>query len=205
MTNQRGFTLVELLVASAAAGILALGLASVYLLTTVSMVDADAQAALQSQGTLVLNEIAQRVQSATNLSSATACGGQAATSVQLTGPDPANPGGTTTYCYYAGSNGELYQCKGSSTTCWNLLAGSLKTVKLLQQTAPPDPLCPGAIAAGDYCLQMPCIGTCTPAVSGTRVDVVFSIFDRYFVDRANFPDRYKVSFSTTLTCVGRGC
>ena len=64
MTDQRGLSLVELLVAAMLATVVAGGLFSAYVATTRSFGESSAQAALQRQGTLVLEEIGRQVRGA---------------------------------------------------------------------------------------------------------------------------------------------
>ena len=64
MTDQRGLSLVELLVAAMLTTVVAGGLFSAYIATTRSFGESSAQAALQRQGTLVLEEIGRQVRGA---------------------------------------------------------------------------------------------------------------------------------------------
>ena len=64
MTDQRGLSLVELLVAAVLTTVVAGGLFSAYVATTRSFGESSAQAALQRQGTLVLEEIGRQVRGA---------------------------------------------------------------------------------------------------------------------------------------------
>ena len=64
MTDQRGLSLVELLVAALLTTVVAGGLFSAYIATTRSFGESSAQAALQRQGTLVLEEIGRQVRGA---------------------------------------------------------------------------------------------------------------------------------------------
>ena len=64
MTDQRGLSLVELLVAAMLTTVVAGGLFSAYVATTRSFGESSAQAALQRQGTLVLEEIGRQVRGA---------------------------------------------------------------------------------------------------------------------------------------------
>ena len=64
MSDQRGLSLVELLVAALLTTVVAGGLFSAYIATTRSFGESSAQAALQRQGTLVLEEIGRQVRGA---------------------------------------------------------------------------------------------------------------------------------------------
>ena len=64
MSDQRGLSLVELLVAAVLTTVVAGGLFSAYVATTRSFGESSAQAALQRQGTLVLEEIGRQVRGA---------------------------------------------------------------------------------------------------------------------------------------------
>ena len=77
MTDQRGLSLVELLVAALLTTVVAGGLYSAYVATTRSFGESSAQAALQRQGTLVLEEIGRQVRGAIEPKpvSAETCGG----------------------------------------------------------------------------------------------------------------------------------
>lgn len=64
MTDQRGLSLVELLVTAALTTVVAGALFSAYIATTRSFGESSAQAALQRQGTLALEEIGRQVRGA---------------------------------------------------------------------------------------------------------------------------------------------
>lgn len=116
MRNERGFGLVELLVTVLLTGVVVLGLGSLYIATTRAFGESNSQAALQRQGTLVLEELGRRVRSATAVTTTT-CNTHA---ISLN----ATASGGGSHCYYVGSNGEL--CQYDGTTCRNLLTGSLR-------------------------------------------------------------------------------
>jgi prepilin-type N-terminal cleavage/methylation domain-containing protein len=187
MTSQRGFSLLELLVATMVGTIVAGGLLSLYLATTRSFGESNAQAVLQRQGALALEEIGRQVRRAVGpgaISLAT-CNGNGR-SVQV-----ATPAGNV--CYYANSDGAL--CEFWGTTCRNLLAGGLKTVVLLTQPATPDPRCPSGIPAGTPCFSMKVYETYP------QVDVAFAIRD----SDGDFDGVNAMSFAISLTCSGRNC
>ena len=64
MTDQRGLSLVELLVTAVLTTVVAGALFSAYIATARSFGESSAQAALQRQGTLVLEEIGRQVRGA---------------------------------------------------------------------------------------------------------------------------------------------
>ncbi|MGH7412340.1 MAG: PilW family protein [Candidatus Methylomirabilis sp.] len=150
MKNERGFTLVELLVTSFLVGVVLLGVSALYVATTRAFDESSSQAALQRQGTLVMEELARQVRSATAITTTT-CNGHAG-SLQVTTAG-------VTHCYYVGTNGEL--CQYSASTCRNLLAGSLR------------PRVPGSQA---QLTANPTSFTATP-VGTNRADIDFRISD----------------------------
>ena len=77
MTDQRGLSLVELLVAALLTTVVAGGLFSAYVATTRSFGESSAQAALQRQGTLVLEEIGRQVRGAIEPKPSETCDGNA--------------------------------------------------------------------------------------------------------------------------------
>ncbi len=111
MSNQRGLSIVELLVAAMAGTLVVGGLLSFYLATTRSFGESSTQAALQRQGSLALEEIARQVRNAVepNAIAKVTCNG-VADSVQVTTPPkdaranelPAKePPPNDVVCYYA--------------------------------------------------------------------------------------------------------
>lgn len=148
MTNQRGFTLVELLVTVLVTGIVLLAAGSLYVATTRAFDESSSQGALQRQGTIALDEIGRQVHIATAIAAAT-CNGHA-NSLQVT-----NAAGST-HCYYVGSNGELCQY---TTACRNLLAGALR------------PHVPRSQA------QLTATSLTATLVAANQVDVAFTISD----------------------------
>jgi hypothetical protein len=200
MTDQRGLSLVELLIAAGVATVVLGGFLSFYLATARSIGQSTAQAALQQQGTRVLEDIGRQVRGAVGddaISFPLACNG-VANSVLIT----TTRGGV---CYYAGNDGALCEFRG--TGCRNLLGSGLTRIVLLTQTAPPHPRCPAGVPAGKPCFIMtPCPDTAPPgdpclATARDRLHVRFAIRDG-----DGDPDGTSaVSFATTLTCAGRNC
>jgi type II secretory pathway pseudopilin PulG len=211
MTDQRGLSLVELLVAAVLSTIVAGGLFSAYIATTRSFGESSAQAALQRQGTLVLEEIGRQVRGAIepNLEF---CDGNAecierelagrrrhALSIDTCQGNPDSLWVRTAagdICYYARADGAL--CEARGVACRNLLAGGLKTIELLRQPPGLDPRCPPGIPAGARCLRMASVPSLGPP---TQVDLAFAIRDSDGdLDGVNI-----MAFSISLTCSGRNC
>jgi hypothetical protein len=217
MIDQRGLSLVELLVAAVLTTVVAGGLFSAYVATTRSFGESSAQAALQRQGTLVLEEIGRQVRGAVepNLDS---CDGDAdcieqklagrprhALSIDTCNGTPdslwvrtAAETAAGDICYYArAADGALCEVRGG--TCRNLLAGGLKTIALLQQPAGPDPRCPSFVPAGTpWCFRIAPVPSLGPM---TQVDLAFAIRDSDGdLDGVNV-----MAFSLSLTCSGRNC
>jgi hypothetical protein len=215
MTDQRGLSLVELIVAAALTTVVAGALFSAYIATTRSFGESSAQAALQRQGTLVLEEIGRQVRGAVepNLE---ICDGNAdyaecverelagrprhALSVAACNGIPDSLWVRTAdadICFYARADGALCEARGA--TCRNLLAGGLKTIVLLRQPAGPDPRCPPGVPAGaPWCFGMAPVLSLGPM---TQVDLAFAISDSDGdLDGVNV-----MAFSISLTCSGRNC
>jgi prepilin-type N-terminal cleavage/methylation domain-containing protein len=159
MRDARGFTLVEVIVASLATGVILAGLSVLYLSASRAFTESDSQAVLQRQGTLALEEIARQVRSANTDLTLVTCN-DVANALRVT-----NSRGT--YCYYAGGEGQL--CEAVGANCRNLLAGALKPLALLRQP-PADPRCPPGAPSNGYCL----VATHT---GDTQADFAFTIAD----------------------------
>ena len=185
MTGQRGFSVIELLVAATIGVLVVGGLLSLYLATTRSFGESNAQVALQRQGALALDEIGRQVRRASAIALAT-CNG-VPNSAQVS-----TPAGTV--CYYADGSGAL--CEFWGTTCRNLLAGGLKSIVLLVQPAPPDPRCPPGIPAG-----APCFSVTWNPTDPTWVGVDLAIRD----SDGDFDGVNAMAFAISLTCSGRNC
>jgi len=211
MTDQRGLSLLELLVAAGLATLVAGALFSAYVATTRSFGESGAQVALQRQGTLVLEEIGRQVRGASGPNPLVigTCNGVSGSLRVRTVTDK---GAEQVVCYYARDNdGALCEVRG--TTCRNLLAGGLKTIALLRQPPVPDPRCPPG-ADGN---PIPANGLCFTMVpessnSPIQVNLAFAIRDW---DGPLPPSRQAtandldgvnaMAFSTSLTCSGRNC
>jgi prepilin-type N-terminal cleavage/methylation domain-containing protein len=198
MTNQRGFSIVELLVAATLVTIVAGALFSAYVATARSFGESSAQAALQRQGTLVLEEISRQARGAIKpkpgerlaFSVDTCNGNLDSLWVRTAAGD---------ICYYPRNDGAL--CEARGTTCRNLLAGGLKTIALLRQPAAPDPRCPlgpdlRPRPAGAWCFTIAAVDA-----PKARIDLSFAIRD----DDGDLDGRNVMAFSISLTCSGRNC
>jgi hypothetical protein len=202
MRDQRGFSVIEILLASLAGGIILLGLGSLYVAATRAFGEADSQASLQRQGTLALQEISRRIQSGAGSGAITTatCNGQA-NSVQVTTPDG-------TFCFYAGPAGTADTGKlceytvGGDGGCRDLLYGALQRrvpwstqIALLIQPVSPSPNCPNGVAANKGCFVGAVLDPDAITGTGTTAELQFAITDGLNV----------MSFGTILTCNGRSC
>lgn len=207
MTDARGLSLVELLVAAMLTTVVAGALFSAYVATTRSFGESSAQAALQRQGTLVLEEIGRQVRGAIEPMPGEKPQPRAALSLDMCNGSPDSLWVRTAtgeeICYYARDDGAL--CEARGTICRNLLAGGLKTITLLRQPAVPDPRCPPGLdlqprPAGAWCFTMAPVPN-GPEDPMTQVDLAFAIRDRDGdLDGVNV-----MAFNISLTCSGRNC
>jgi hypothetical protein len=205
MTDQRGLSLVELLVAAVLTAVVAGGLFSAYVATARSFGESSAQAALQRQGTLVLDEIGRQVRGAIEPKPGDPPPLRPALSVDACNGIPGSlwvRTATGDICFYARDDGALCEVRGIN--CHNLLAGGLKSITLLRQPAVPDPRCPPGLdlqprPAGAWCFRMvPVSNSLDPP---TQVDLAFAIRDNDGdLDGVNV-----MAFSISLTCSGRNC
>jgi hypothetical protein len=201
MTCQRGFFLLELLVAAMLTTVVAGALFSAYLATTRSFGESSAQAALQRQGTLVLEEIGRQVRGAMEWKSGTKsipalesemCNGNPRSLWVRTSNDKE-------MCFYASDEGAL--CEYRDGKCRNLLAGGLKTITLWRPPALPDARCPlKELPANGFCFEMKPVVEPQEAPK-KKVDVTFAIRDSDGdLDGVNI-----MTFRISLTCSGRNC
>jgi len=112
--NERGITLLESVIAMAIGSVVLLGIGSFYVATARFSRQDNAQISLQRQGTLIIEEMARQIRSATTLTRGT-CHGADANSLQAT-----NASGS--FCFYENGN-VLDEDRGGGTE--NLLRGSL--------------------------------------------------------------------------------
>ena len=164
--DERGLTVLELLIAVAIGSVVLMGMFSLYRATASAFNESSSQASLQRQGTLALQVITNPGWRASGIAfNACAPAGTTSRSIQLTVNDtdppslPATQLGT--YCYYAGNEangappGALCQqftpVGGVAGPCWNLLyapqpalirQATQPGVALIQQTALGTSLCP---------------------------------------------------------------
>src|SRR6266542_1404654 len=124
--ENRGFTILELLVALAVGSIIVLAMSGMYVFTTRAGIENDAQAYLQRQAALITEEMGRRIRSATALA-ITTCSG-VTNSLQATQADG------TVYCFRresAASGTSLIRDvtpPGQPTSSWNLLSGAPVTL-----------------------------------------------------------------------------
>jgi prepilin-type N-terminal cleavage/methylation domain-containing protein len=165
--NQRGVTLVELLIAILVSVIVVVALGSFYVKTQNAFNQANTQAALQRQGTLVQQEMARVVLAANGLLAST-CGPVGATDslpVQIpsnTLPDATLSGGGYVCIYLA--SGQIVECRFTSPATTTCIANTARN--LLLGAPIPDPVV-GAIPAG--------LAVMFNRVGGTAVDVNFAL------------------------------
>jgi Tfp pilus assembly protein PilW len=194
MRDQRGITIIEVLVTTLVTSFVLLGMGSLYVATTRAFAESTSQASLQRQGTLALQELGQRIRSGVGSTAITSvtCNGQV-NAVQVTTLQDG------TFCYYAGVTGTADAgklCEYSGAGCRDLLYGALQSrastpITLLIQPAAPTPAspsCPSGVAASSACL----VGT---VIDATRAQFKFTITDGLTV----------MPFDITLTCSGRNC
>ena len=134
--NERGFTLVELLIALALGVVVLLGVGTLYRTVAWSSKGDNAQANLQTQATIVVDELRRQVEAASTIERcfsgsdciADTCNG--VTDFLYV----AQPGGSI-YCFYKAS-GQLMEYRepvgGGSSGAWNLLSGSLAPLIVTQ-------------------------------------------------------------------------
>jgi hypothetical protein len=195
--GERGMGLVELLVAVFGAAVVLAGLITMYLGSTRVFGESTARAALQRQGTLVVEEIGRRARTATPPNAITLGCNARPSSVRVNGP-------SGPICYYPGAAGEL--CEDTGAGCHNLLANSLQgampgvnAITLKTRSAPAEPICPAGVEVGQRCFVVDVTGAgqrCfTGAPGDTRACVAFAITDGL----------HDMAFEVSLTCAGRNC
>jgi prepilin-type N-terminal cleavage/methylation domain-containing protein len=115
--NERGVTMIELLVATAIGGVMLLGVTGFYLSALRFNAEGSSQTYLQRQGALVLDELARQIRPASALAIAT-CNGNA-NSLQVT--NTAAGGGSQTLCFRKSGSQLLEDLPGGTR---DLLSGS---------------------------------------------------------------------------------
>jgi prepilin-type N-terminal cleavage/methylation domain-containing protein len=117
--NERGFTLLEILIAMAIGTVILFGVSGFYLSALRFNAEASSQTHLQRQGALVVDEMSRQIRPATALA-ITTCSG-VANSLQVTNPTPG--GGSQTLCFRKSGSQLLEDHAGGGSR--DLLWGSL--------------------------------------------------------------------------------
>ena len=167
--NERGFTLVELLVAIAVGVVVLLGIGGFFLSTLRFSAQSSSQTFLQRQGTIIIDEMARQIRFANGV----LCKNPDASSILCPGACPANPslkviqpGVTGFYCFYQ-SGDQLFERTPTGGDI-NLLAGPV-----------PLKLTPGSPIT--FCLNPTC-----DAATGSQVDINFQLSDGTGVEPMSF-------------------
>lgn len=174
--SERGFTLLEVLVAAAVLCVILLGAGTFYLSAVRFDKQNSAQTFLQRQATIIKDEMARQIQAGTLASLATGCGGgTATTSVQITQPSG------DVYCFHQDGTGtRLLEDRPGGQ--WDLLSGTLAT---LSTTTGPCP------ESGGFCV--------TPVKDGggNTAGVAITFRLRFQIPET---DSYQtMTFTTTIT------
>ncbi len=140
--DNRGFTLIEVLVAVSVGAIVLLGMNSFYLSTLRSYDHGNSQALLQRQASLAIEEMARQIRPACNLTVNTGCpAGPACLKVTQTQPGVATCDGPTYYFYKSGD--QLLE-RFPNVSDFNLLSGSPVPLTVFSFTADLLPSTPTA-------------------------------------------------------------
>jgi len=156
--SERGFTILEVLVAAAALSLVLLGMSLFYTTLTRFELENNSQTYLQRQATLIEDEMRRQIEEATATSMAVPCsgGGLSADSLEVT-----NSRGT--YCFRRDAasttaTGLLEDRPDGGGGTWNLLSGTLATLTTTTGTCPAlvAGACPSPMPAssGGFC---PCL------------------------------------------------
>jgi len=180
--SQRGFTLLEVLVAAAALSIVLLGASSLFVAAVRFEQENSAEIFLQRQATMIKDEMARQIQEGSLASLAVPCAGGVANSLQVT-----NARGT--YCFHRANDATGAATRfvedrpdGGGGT-WDLLSGAAATL---------------SVATGDC---FPGSGGFCPAVildaAGQKVGAVIELRLRYrYPETSAFQT---MTFKTTIT------
>jgi prepilin-type N-terminal cleavage/methylation domain-containing protein len=165
--DQRGVTLVELLVALLVGSIVLLGVGSFYLKAQDAIEQGNYQVAMQRQGTLVQQQMARIILASSGLLAGTCGPAGAADSLPVQIPanalfDSALSGGGFV-CFYLQSN-QIMECRFASTSSTTCTSGSARS--LLAGAPIRDPI-QAAIPAGST--------TMFNRVGGTAADINFAL------------------------------
>lgn len=142
--SQRGFTLLEVLVAAATLSVVLAGAVAFYLSAVRVDQQNSAQVFLQRQATLIIDEMSKQIHGATGLQ-ITGCGGGPATSLQVT-----NSRGVYCFRRAVDASGALTgfvedRPDGGGGT-WNLLSGAPVTLSVTSGNCPDDGgFCPSEV------------------------------------------------------------
>jgi len=121
--NNRGLSLVELVVASLVGIVILLGLSTFYLSTLRFYDQSSSQTQLQRQGTLIINEMSRRILFASRLVQDPPTDCPATPSLRVT-----QPGVTGFYCFYQSGN-QLFERRPDGSD-FDLLAGTLRPISV---------------------------------------------------------------------------
>lgn len=192
--GNRGFTLVELLVALAAGTIIILGMSSFYVFTTRAAIENNSQAYLQRQAALIIEELGRQIRPASTLA-IVACSG-VANSLRVTQSDG------SVYCYRrdsaASGTGLIRDFTppgggAGSTQTWNLLSGAMATL-----TTANGPTVDGGGNCGTTAGFCPGLTGFAPAITnaGKRATVTFRL-------RYQFPETQSFQTMTFTTDISK--
>ncbi len=167
--SQRGVTLVELVIAMAIGVIVLLGVGAFYWQTTRAWQQAQAQTAIQRQGTLVQQEMARIILPSSGLLPGT-CGPASGVTDSLPVQIPASAlpdsglssGGFV--CFYLSTAGQIVECRFASTTSTTCITDSARD--LLVGAPIPDAVT-GALVSGNTVVFT--------RVGGAAVEVDFAL------------------------------
>jgi prepilin-type N-terminal cleavage/methylation domain-containing protein len=176
--NQRGFTLVEVLVAAAALGIVLFGAAGMFLVAGRVEQENSAQIFLQRQATMIKDEMARQIQEG-SLATLTTCPG-VADSVQITNS-------RDTYCFRGGND-----ASGNPTIFKDRLGGG--TANLLEGSAATLSVAPGFSCPGTA-------GFCPTVIQDAAVPPKNAAVRIVFRLRYRFPESnafQTMTFTTTI-------
>ena len=193
--NERGVTLIELLVAAAIGVIVLLGLGTFYVSTIRFVRDSTAEAFLDRQGTLIMEELGRQIRPASALSIVNASTSPGTCLDAIANLAPGSNGLTvdngTVLCFYRTNAGQLIRCQFTGGTCnsFNLLSGSLVP---LTATAFDVSLITPCQAAGWTCAG----GVCANPSSSCGVTPAAAI-SFTLSDGANAPRSFRVDLTTS--------
>ena len=187
--SERGFSLLELLVAATAVSVILFGTGTLFMTFVRFGQENSAQTFLQRQATIIKDEMAKQIQAGSLLSLATGCGG-VVDSVQVTNANESNPSAPTgcgaatpptcNYCFRSDGTTLLEDRPGGGQ--WDLLTGAPTTLTTTTGACPDS---------GGFC------PTLVLDTTGNAVAVAITFRLRY---RYPFTDSLQtMSFTTTIT------